>query len=80
MILDLLNELLELVEIGAENLADLGAVVVGLEGGHGADAGSLGDLAEVVDVDLDEGDICELGRELLELGGNDLAGTNFSII
>lgn len=80
MILDFLNELLELAEIGTENLADLGAVVVGLEGGHGANTSGLGDLAEVVDVNLDEGDICELGRELLELGGNDLAGTNFSTI
>lgn len=69
------NEILELLEIGTEELADLCAVVVGLEGGHGTDSGGGRHLTELINIDLDKLDIRELLGEALVLRGNDLAGT-----
>jgi hypothetical protein len=74
---NILNELLELGDIGTENLTDLRTFVVGLEGRHGADSSVGGDLAEDIDIDLDKLDINVLLGEIFVLGGNDLAGTIF---
>lgn len=76
--LDLRDQRLELVEISTQNLADLGALVVGLEGGHGTDTGIGTDLTEIVDINLDECDILVFLGKGLELGGNDLAGSNIN--
>lgn len=75
--MELLDELLELGEVGTEKLTDLRALVVGLEGGHGANSGGGRDLAELIDIDLDKCDILVLSviGESVELGANDLAGT-----
>lgn len=72
---DLGDECLELVDISTEELADLSALVVGLEGRHGTDSGGSRDLTEVINIDLDKLDIFVLLGEGLVLGGNDLAGT-----
>lgn len=45
---------------GTDELVGLLAVDKDLEGGHGADAELLGELGEVVDVDLGEVDVLEL--------------------
>ena len=73
--MDIGNELLKLGDIGTEELAELLAVVVGLEGGHGTDSGGGRDLTEHINIDLDKLDILVLFGESLVLGGNDLAGT-----
>lgn len=62
--------------VGTDDLADLFAVLEEHKGGHGADAELLGDVGDLVDVDLVKVDlVLELGRlgELDDLGGDDLA-------
>lgn len=73
--MDIGNELLKLGDIGTEELAELLAVVVGLEGGHGTDSGGSRDLTELINIDLDKLDVLVLLGKGLVLGGNDLAGT-----
>jgi len=45
---------LEGLGVGTDNLSNLLAVLEEQEGGHGTDAELLGDLGELVDVDLEE--------------------------
>ena len=53
----LLDSSLERDRVGANDLLDLLAVGEDLEGRHGADAQLLGDLGDLVDVDLVEADV-----------------------
>lgn len=55
----LLDELQQRGWVGADKLVDLLAVLEDGEGGHGAHAVLLGDVGEVVDVDLGEVDLCD---------------------
>lgn len=57
----------------ANDLLDALAVLVEDEGGHGADVLVGGGLLELIDVDLDEGDVGELGAVSLNGGGDRLA-------
>lgn len=54
------EQALESRRAGTDELVGLLAVDKDLEGGHGADAELLGELGEVVDVDLGEEDVLEL--------------------
>lgn len=71
----LLDGGLESGNVGTDDLSDALAVLVDVEGGHGADANLGGDVGQLVDVDLVEGDVGVLLAELLDLGGDGLAGT-----
>ena len=53
----LLNGSLERLGVGANDLADLFAILEQHKGGHGADAELLGDLGHVVDVELVEASV-----------------------
>ena len=66
--LELVDLRLEAVKVGAADHVDLVAALEELEGGHGLDAAVLGDLASLIDVNLHEDGVRDLGRELLELG------------
>ena len=71
-----LDGLFESLLVGTDDLADLLAVLEEHERGHGADTELLGDVGDLVDVNLVEVDlVLELGRfgELDEFGGDDLA-------
>ena len=60
--------------IRAHDLADLLAVLEEQERRHGADAELLRDVADLVDVDLEELGVRVLLAELDDLGRDDLAG------
>lgn len=59
----------------ADDLLDALAVLVEDKGGHGADVLVGGGLLELINVDLDEGDVGELGAVTLDGGGDRLAGS-----
>jgi len=71
----LLDGSLEGGRVGADDLADLLAVLEDEEGGHGADRVLLGGLGDLVDVDLEEARVGVVVREFDNLGSDDLAGT-----
>lgn len=71
----LLDSSLQRRDIGADHLCDLLAALEEQEGGHGAYAQLGGDLGQLVDVDLVELGGGVLLGELLDLGGDGLAGT-----
>ena len=64
----LLDRGLERPLVGADNLADLLAVLEEQKGRHGADAELLRDVADLVDVDLVEPGLRVLVAELGDLG------------
>ena len=66
--LELVDLRLEAVEVGATDHVDLVAALEELEGGHGLDATVLSDLSSLINVNLHEDGVRNLGRELLELG------------
>ena len=53
----LLDSGLESLGVGTDDLADLLAVLEQHKGGHGADTELLGDIGDLVDVDLEEADV-----------------------
>lgn len=59
----LLDGSLEGGRVGADDLADLLAVLEDEEGGHGADRVLLGGLGDLVDVDLEEARVGVVVRE-----------------
>lgn len=64
----LLDSGLEGGGVGADDLADLLAVLVEEEGGHGAHALALGDLGDLVDVELEEaGVLVVVGHPMVDL-------------
>ena len=71
----LLDGSLEGGRVGADDLADLLAVLEDEESGHGADGVLLGGLGDLVNVNLEEAGVGVVVGELDDLGSDDLAGT-----
>lgn len=70
----LLDSSLQRPLVRADDLADLFSVLEEQKGRHGADAELLRDVADLVNVDLEELGLRVLFAELGDLGGDDLAG------
>ena len=71
----LLDGSLEGGRVGADDLADLLAVLEDEESGHGADGVLLGGLGDLVNVNLEEAGVGVVVGELDDLRSDDLAGT-----
>lgn len=65
---------LELADVGTNNGLDLLTVLEEQKGGHGGDAVLLCDIGALLDVDLDEVSSRDRLGELVDNGGNHLAG------
>jgi len=73
----LINGVSESTGVGADNLADLLTALEEHESGHGSDIQFLGEVWNLVDVDLVELDLLLVGFRLAKLGdfgGDDFAG------
>jgi hypothetical protein len=70
-----LNGGLESLGVGTDDLADLLAVLEEQEGGHGADVQFLGDIGNLVDVELEEGGVLVHAGVFCDGGSDDLART-----
>lgn len=66
--------------VGPDDLGHPLAVLEEEEGGHGADGVLGGDIAQIVDIDLDKVDVGKLLTKLDNLGGDDLARTAPSLV
>lgn len=69
------NSVLDGGGVGTHDLVDLLAVLEEDEGGHSADAEFLGQVGDLINIDLDEEGIAVLLGEFLDLGADDLART-----
>ena len=69
----LLDKRLEFAHIGASEGGDACPLLVKLKRGHGTDAGKLGDLGELVNVDLYKRHVLVLHAQLVHLGTDLLA-------
>lgn len=71
----LLEESLELVDISANELVNLLAILEKVEGGHGGNAKLGGHVAGLIDINLEALDVGELLGKGLKLGANHAART-----